>query len=104
MEIAMIVAIAGVVVTSFVAYTARKINYRTQLTLAVIINGFMELGLNDEAIGRALEPLIQEGCVSIMWEAGGHRRLQVSKKGIGILGRIGKIAKMPRAPMDIKWE
>ena len=103
-----IVAIVGVLVplsvTLYVAYLARKVNERTQLILAVIFNGLMELSLKDEAIGRVIEPLIQGGCVSIMTKAGGHRHLQVSKKGMGILGTVGNLRKMPPTPIDIKWE
>ncbi len=103
-----IVAIAGasvpLLITLYVAYVARKVNERTQLILAVIFNGLMELGLQDEAIGRVIEPLIQRGCVSGMTKAGGHRYLQVSKKGIGILGTVGNLRKMPRTPIDIKWD
>jgi len=99
-----IVAIAGVLVTLYVAYVARKVNERAQLILAVIFNGLMELGLQDEAIGRVIEPLTQRGCLSIMTKAGGHRYLQVSKKGIGILGTVGNLRKMPPTPIDIKWD
>lgn len=101
---ALMVAIAGVLVTLYVPCIAREASHRAELILAVIFKGLMELGLKEEAIGRVIEPLTQTGYVSIMTEAGGHAHLQVSKKGRGILGTVGNLKNMPRIPIDIKWD
>jgi len=104
MEItALIVAVIGVLITLHVAWVAGKIQYKNNLILAVMFNALIE-SIKNESLGRILEPLTQAGYVSIMAEANGHRYLQVSKKGEGILGGVGKIKNLPRTPIDIKWE
>lgn len=105
MEIAaLVVAVIGVLITLYVAWVARKLQYKNNLILAVIFNALTE-GVKIESLGRILEPLTQAGYLSLITEADGHRYLVVSKKGEGILGaRVGKIKKLPPIPIDIKWD
>ena len=99
--LALIIAIGGVALTWYVYRVAKKVNLRGHLMSKVIFNALLELGkqaLDDEAMDRVLEPLLQTGYVALGSTASGHRYWRVSKKGEVILGTEG------RTPIDITWE